>query len=472
MDIATVEEGLHHLGVAAHVGHQAQLDLGIVGREQQVAGVGDERASYLTALFGAYGYVLEIGICGRNTPGGRHRLVESGVELAVARINEAWQGVHIGGQELAQAAYFKNQPHDRVGIHVFAELFFGGAPGAALCALGLGIDGESFEKHLAHLGRRGHVEGASGQLGRLRFKLAQACVHARGNFGQHSRVDAHALPFHAGEHGDEGQLHVGHERREAFGLDQPAQLGSEQQHGLGTLTHRLHSLRRRGIAQLAPGGGRQRIVGKLQVEIAEGGIGQVVAHLGVEHVACGRSAVVGRRPFDALAAQENHRALHVVGRNGGMAAEHGAQRVEHCAPFEIKFRHGGIYRLVAEGQGHALRGGRHGAFAGGVESHGNLAAGSEGAGHEFLHLRRRLGQAIAARELRCGDSLGGGICRRAVVVVAGWGRGLVEERELLGSRGSCRSRRAHLSQAVEESAEFKAAIHIAQGLHIGIAALQ
>ena len=54
------------------MGEQAQLDLGIVGRDQLAARLGDEGAADLAALLVAHRNVLQIGL-GRRQPSGRGR---------------------------------------------------------------------------------------------------------------------------------------------------------------------------------------------------------------------------------------------------------------------------------------------------------------------------------------------------------------------------------------------------------------
>ena len=58
----------------------AQLDLRVVGRDEHVAGIGDERAADLAAELGADRNVLQVGIAAAQTAGRRHRLVEARVD--------------------------------------------------------------------------------------------------------------------------------------------------------------------------------------------------------------------------------------------------------------------------------------------------------------------------------------------------------------------------------------------------------
>ncbi len=58
MDILPGAEGSQHRLVLRHVGHDAQLDLGIIHREQHVSGAGNKASPHLAADLGADGDVL------------------------------------------------------------------------------------------------------------------------------------------------------------------------------------------------------------------------------------------------------------------------------------------------------------------------------------------------------------------------------------------------------------------------------
>ena len=62
MYVGTGVESLYHVGVAAYVGYQTQFYLRIVGRQQYVAGFGNESPAYLTTFVSADRYVLQIGV--------------------------------------------------------------------------------------------------------------------------------------------------------------------------------------------------------------------------------------------------------------------------------------------------------------------------------------------------------------------------------------------------------------------------
>ncbi|MNQ55969.1 hypothetical protein D3C85_700790 [compost metagenome] len=128
-------EGIQQTFVLGQVGHDAQLDLRIVRRQQFVAGGGDERLANAPALGGADRDVLQVRIAGRQAPGGRHRLVIRGVDAPGARVDLLRQAVGVGALELAQGAVL----HQHLGqfevlLGQFGEHRFGGG-GLALGGL-------------------------------------------------------------------------------------------------------------------------------------------------------------------------------------------------------------------------------------------------------------------------------------------------------------------------------------------------
>ena len=72
MDVEAVLEGLAQLRDIGDVGEHAQLDLAVVGRDQLVAGIGDEGGADPPAFLGADRDVLQVGL-GRREAAGKHR---------------------------------------------------------------------------------------------------------------------------------------------------------------------------------------------------------------------------------------------------------------------------------------------------------------------------------------------------------------------------------------------------------------
>jgi hypothetical protein len=58
---------------------KAQLDLAVIGRQQQMAGLGDKGAANAPAFLGADRNILQIGVIRREPPGRGHRERVGGV---------------------------------------------------------------------------------------------------------------------------------------------------------------------------------------------------------------------------------------------------------------------------------------------------------------------------------------------------------------------------------------------------------
>jgi hypothetical protein len=84
----------------------AQLDLRVVGRDEQMPVLGNERAPDLTPGRRADRNVLQVGIAAAQTPRRRHRLIE--------RMNQLRQRIQIRTLQFLQHAPLQDQPHDLV----------------------------------------------------------------------------------------------------------------------------------------------------------------------------------------------------------------------------------------------------------------------------------------------------------------------------------------------------------------------
>ena len=98
--LAAAEDLLEHV-LAGDVGEQPQLDLRVVGRHEQVAGLGDEAGADLAPERGADRDVLEVGVVRGQPPGGGGGLVEGRVQAALG-VDEQRERVEVGLGELGQ----------------------------------------------------------------------------------------------------------------------------------------------------------------------------------------------------------------------------------------------------------------------------------------------------------------------------------------------------------------------------------
>ena len=76
VNVLTAAKRLDQGVIVRQMGEDPQLNLRIVRRNQDTAGLCDERASNLSADRGPNRDVLQIGIAGAQAPGGRDRLIE------------------------------------------------------------------------------------------------------------------------------------------------------------------------------------------------------------------------------------------------------------------------------------------------------------------------------------------------------------------------------------------------------------
>ena len=110
VDVLARAEGVDERRVAREVGEDAQLDLAVVGGEEEVARLGHEGLADAPALRGADRDVLEVRV-GRGEPaGGGDRLVEGGVDAAGLGVDERRQRVDVGGLELLDRAVLEDLP--------------------------------------------------------------------------------------------------------------------------------------------------------------------------------------------------------------------------------------------------------------------------------------------------------------------------------------------------------------------------
>ena len=104
VDVLSAAEGFDQHGILGEMGQEAQLDLRVVGGEQQAAGRGDEGGANLAAELGADGNILQIRIGGAEAAGGGAGLVKRGVQAAGDGVDQVGQRVGVGRFELRELA--------------------------------------------------------------------------------------------------------------------------------------------------------------------------------------------------------------------------------------------------------------------------------------------------------------------------------------------------------------------------------
>src|SRR3990172_536198 len=107
MDVLTPLEGVDQYGVFRHVGHDPQLYLGVVSRNDEVSRLCYERLSYPLSEFRPYRYVLQIRFTGGEPPCSRHGLVKGSMYPSCIRVYHGWEGVYICGLQLGKGPVCK-----------------------------------------------------------------------------------------------------------------------------------------------------------------------------------------------------------------------------------------------------------------------------------------------------------------------------------------------------------------------------
>ena len=110
VNVVAAPERLGERFIVGQVRQDAQLDLRIVGRNQHVPGVRDERAADLASKLGANRDVLQVRVAAAQPAGRRHRLVETRVDATGLRVHELGERVDVGAFQLLERPPFKNQP--------------------------------------------------------------------------------------------------------------------------------------------------------------------------------------------------------------------------------------------------------------------------------------------------------------------------------------------------------------------------
>ena len=96
MDVFAGGEGLLELGDIGHVGSETQLDLTVIGSEQDVSGLGDKGVTNLAANFSADRDVLQVRLVRGEPPGLRADQTVAGVHAAGCRVDRCLQRFGVG----------------------------------------------------------------------------------------------------------------------------------------------------------------------------------------------------------------------------------------------------------------------------------------------------------------------------------------------------------------------------------------
>ena len=233
MDVDTFPEGLLQGLDLGHMGGEAELDLGIIHREQLMAGLGDEGAADLAALLRAHRDVLEIGIVGGDPPrrcGGER---EGGMDPAGRGIDLRHQRVGISALELGELAPIEDPQRQimALGRQLLQHIGAGGI-GAGL-ALFARAEAELVEQHLAQLLGRADIEGTARELVDLALELGQALAEIIGEAAKLVGIGLDPRHLHGGHHRHQRPVDGLIDRDQPFGEQPRLQAAVELQGHIG-----------------------------------------------------------------------------------------------------------------------------------------------------------------------------------------------------------------------------------------------
>ncbi len=95
MDVLALAECLHQAWFVRDMRQDTQLELRIVGSEQDVAGVSDERMPDLPSNLSTHGNILQVGVARRQSPAGRGCLAKGRMYTPCDRVHLRQQSVNI-----------------------------------------------------------------------------------------------------------------------------------------------------------------------------------------------------------------------------------------------------------------------------------------------------------------------------------------------------------------------------------------
>ncbi len=279
-----VDEGL----VLREVGQDPELDLAVVGGEEQVPRLRHERLADAPPLRGADRDVLQVRVGGRDAAGGGHRLVERGVDASGLGVHELGQCVHVGRLELLDGPVLQDLAGELVDEGQLLQHVLRGGGGPGLGRLLAGLQAQPVEEHFPELDRRVDVELALGQDVDVPGEGGELPFHVPAHGAQQVAVDLHPRPLHVREHVDEGQLHGLVDGGQAFLLEALRHRSVEAQYEVGVAPRGARGLVGRSVVAAHPFRPRAALLAQeLEGEVVQGigaaaGVDQVGGHDRVE----------------------------------------------------------------------------------------------------------------------------------------------------------------------------------------------
>ena len=193
MDVLAAQESLLHMLVIGDVRQHPQLDLAVVGVQEDTAVPGHKHLANLAAQLPAHGNILKVGLSGGQTPGGSDHVLEGGVDAAIVG-NDLQKSLGIGGRELGEHPVFENGLHNGMLLfELFQHLGTGGVAGFGLLG---GGQPQLFKEDLPQLLGGIDVEFLTGQgIDRVLRRFNPLREHGAKGHQRHA-IHRHAYPLH------------------------------------------------------------------------------------------------------------------------------------------------------------------------------------------------------------------------------------------------------------------------------------
>ena len=217
MNILPFREGGQQAFIPRQVRHNAQLDLRVVRRDNDVIFRRDKRLANTAPFFVTHRNVLQVWIGRRQTAGGGDRLMIGGMHAARFGVNHQRQLIGIGRLQLRQPTILQNHFRQRIiERQLFQHLFRGGRRTAR--RLLQRLDTLFFKQDRLQLFGGGEIKRFPGDLMCPLLQLNQAL----GNFlrvrMQHGGVDFNAVALNARQHRHQRHFNVLEDIQRAFML--------------------------------------------------------------------------------------------------------------------------------------------------------------------------------------------------------------------------------------------------------------
>ncbi len=465
MDVLAGAESGKQPRVTRKVGHDAQLDLRIVGGKNLPAGRCHKGLADAPAFLGAHRDVLQVGIRRGKPPGGRGGLVVAGVYPSRARIDDLGQFLGIGRTQFGQTSIFEDQARQFMFIGNRLQRLFVGRGLALGCFQHRRQLQLVKQKGLELLGRI-EAERMPGQRVALFGQLLHARRQLSSLLAQRIDIHQHAALLHAGQHRHQRNLQItidGDGARFCRQLWPDRLMQAQGDVGVFRRVARCHAnvdLRERNLPGALPG----------DVLVVDGLVAEVLlcqrVHVvprcgGVQHVGFKHGVVADTLQADAGTCQHVHVVFCMLAELGlGGILEQGLQRREHARGVQLRWRPGVIVRKRNIGRCSGLHreGNTHDAGAHGIQGRCFRIECNQLRLLEPVHPGRKLRPFSERLVIPC----------RHRFPTCGLGCRQIADLGLACWRIAGRQRRLHaLVEITQRGVEFVARVQRAQGFHVG-----